>query len=86
MPRWVWLTAGALALTAAAVFISADGPRWLWPELETVRPVPEGDHEIAWLREATSANAWERFVAGARHAAHTCGLTIDDSNAFPDRK
>jgi len=48
-------------------------------------PVPDGDHELAYLDYATNANTWERLVTGvARLPATVTGLTVDDAAAFQD--
>jgi len=48
-------------------------------------PVPDGDHELAYLDYATNANTWERLVTGvARLPATVPGLTVDDAAAFQD--
>src|SRR5262249_54298134 len=50
------------------------------------RPVPRGDQEVVWLNAATSAVAWERFVAAIRRVQleqSDAGWQIDDTHAFP---
>jgi len=53
------------------------------------RPVPSGDHEIAWLHNPTAFETWENFVWGAKRAEMAGdgpgGLEIDDTAAYPDR-
>lgn len=69
---------GALALYRAG---------W-WRAAETARPlpVPDGDHEVAFLHVPTAADTWENFVWGAKRAEMVVpGLRVDDAGAFPDR-
>ena len=48
-------------------------------------PVPDGDHELAYLHTTTNANTWERLVTGLmRVPDRVPGLTVDDRNAFID--
>ena len=51
------------------------------------QPVPERDQEVAWLNNATSGVAWERFVAAVRRLNEKhpdLGLQVaEDGNAFP---
>src|ERR1700756_4168313 len=36
-----------------------------------VRPVPEGDQEIAWIDAATSSDVWERLVSALHNLEET---------------
>jgi hypothetical protein len=59
-----------------------------WAGRAVVRPVDEGDHEVAWLNPATSAVAWERFVAAAQRLAErpeTGVQIIGDGDPFPSQ-
>ena len=57
--------------------------------LATVRPVPDGDQEIAWLESATTGTNWERFVVALSRLARIKSawpkMTIVADNAFPER-
>ncbi len=56
------------------------------PKAARVSAVPDGDVEIAWIHTTTSAQTWERFVAGVHEAARqTPDMDVDDSAAFLDQ-
>ncbi|MBV9125963.1 MAG: hypothetical protein JO112_21640, partial [Planctomycetes bacterium] len=82
----VLLLMGLILVTAVARFwpLGANGGTPAVP-----LPVPDGDQEVAWLSNATSTVAWERFVAAVRRVPQDVpdlGLKIaDDSNAFPSQ-
>jgi hypothetical protein len=86
--RW-WAWVGALAVLAGGVALVA--PNW-WRGAEGAkpRPVPTGDHEVAFLHVTTAGETWENFVFGLKRAempehGGPGGLHVDDSGAFPDR-
>ena len=60
-----------------------------WHGAEAARPlpVPDGEHEVAWLNVPTSGESWENFVWGMKRAemGAVSSLRVDDSHAFPDR-
>ncbi len=83
-PSTLVLLSAVLALGAAALV--------LWPRAQEVRPVPlgEGDYEVVWLYQATSASAWERFVTAVKSAAERLNgesserrFGLVDDGAFP---
>jgi hypothetical protein len=87
MRRWWPVVALAVAVGAAAVFRAGWGRG-----VEAARPlpVPDGDHEVAWLHIPTSGESWENFVWGMKRAEMTAhggpsGYRVDDAAAFPDR-
>ena len=87
MRRW-WVVVGLLALAGGFALYRAG---W-WGAAETARPlpVPDGDHEVAFLHISTAGDTWENFVWGAKRAEMAApggptGLRVDDSAAFPDR-
>lgn len=50
-----------------------------------VRPVPPGDHEIAWIAPATSGDGWERLVAALTQLQQAgTVLHVDLDKAFLD--
>ena len=52
----------------------------------TPAPVPDGDHEVAYIHTTTNPQTWERFVAGVLQAGRQIpGLEVDDSRAFLDQ-
>jgi hypothetical protein len=52
----------------------------------TVKSVPRGDQEIAYLQAATNGTSWERFVSGLRRLEREVpGLVVDPANAFPEQ-
>lgn len=53
-------------------------------------PVPAGDAEVAWIHTTTGGDTWASFVIGLKRTEMPVdglpsGLTVDDSNAFPER-
>jgi hypothetical protein len=87
MRRW-WLVVAVLVLTGGFVLVRSGW--WRGAEAARPLPVPDGDHEVAWLHIPTSGESWENFVWGLKRAemVGSCapaGLRVDDSAAFPDR-
>jgi hypothetical protein len=82
--RWLWIL-GLVALGAVAYFVLRDqafGPG-------RVKPLADGDQEIAWMAPATSGENWERVVKAVRvlagQWAHTHGgdaLVLNTDRAF----
>ena len=90
MRRWSLLaligsTLGlALGLGVWAVWVR--GPSGLPDPLA----VPDGDREMAWIHTTTGGDTWSLFVIGLKRTEMPAdgvpsGLTVDDSNAFPER-
>jgi hypothetical protein len=81
--RWIIPTVLIVAVVLAGWFGIRD-------QLRTRKvmplPVPEGDHEIAWIHTSTNPQTWERFVAGIRQTQKQLpDLQVDDSRAFLDQ-
>lgn len=52
--------------------------------------VPAGDREIAWLNNTSASETWSLFVIGIKRTEMPVngvpsGLSVDDSNAFPEQ-
>ena len=65
---------------------------WMRPpsHLPKPLPVPEGDQEIAWLNNTSAGETWSLFVIGVKRTempvnGAASGLSVDDSNAFPEQ-
>ena len=87
MRRW-WPVVALLVLAGGFVLLRSGW--WRGAEVAKPLPVPDGDHEVAWLHIPTSGEAWENFVWGMKRAEMAAsgaptGLRVDDSAAFPDR-
>lgn len=87
--RW-WLLAWVLMVAGIGVVAWWISSWWRGLEVAKPRPVPSGDHEIAWMHIPTSGETWEHFVWGLKRAEMATadgprGLRVDDSAAFPDR-
>src|SRR6185437_4489773 len=53
-------------------------------------PVPDNDREIAWINNTSAGETWSMFVIGVKRIempvnGTPSGLTVDDSNAFPEQ-
>lgn len=71
MSRYVRLAVvvGLLAAVSAGAALVALWPFWTRSSAAVAPlPVPAGDHEVAWLNNATNGLDWERFVAAVRRA------------------
>jgi hypothetical protein len=89
MRRWSWIF--LISLTIAIIFLATRLPRYYGMRtVAELRPVPNGDQEIAWLHNPTSFESWDNFVWGVKRAemdesGKPSGLEVDDTAAFPHR-
>lgn len=78
----IGLVIAAVGVAAAVTLMGRNEAR----PATRVRPVPSGDHEIAWFNTSTAGGTWERFVSGIHHARRKLpNLEVDDSQAFLER-
>lgn len=79
-----WLAGVAIFLVvcwAGYLVLRAQGVLGPW-RMGTVKEVPAGDQEIAFIAPATSDEAWERVVAAARHLVGQWGKIAPNSPAL----
>ena len=84
-----WWPVLALVILAGGFALVRSG-WWHGAEVAKPLPVPDGDHEVAWLHIPTSGETWENFIWGMKRAEMAAsggpsGLHVDDSAAFPNR-
>ena len=82
-------TAGIGIVACLPLVLLATGVPIPWLTKGDVRAiaqsVPAGDCELAWFHTTTNAATWERFVTGFQRATLVVpGLSVDDSQAFPN--
>ena len=92
MRRFRW---PILILTSCLLGIALGVGLWAWlmrPANPLPRPlaVPDGDREIAWLNNTSASETWSLFVIGIKRIempvnGSPSGLSVDDSNAFPEQ-
>ncbi len=61
--RWLLFLTLCAGVGLAGYFVGKSLGLWAAPNQASVRPVPAGHQEIAWIAPATSGDAWERLVA-----------------------
>lgn len=83
--RWWWPV--VVLLLAGGVVLIWSG-WWHGPAATRPLPVPDGDHEVAWVHTSTSGETWEDFVWGMKRtemksSGAPSGIHVDVSAAYP---